>query len=288
MPRPGGVFSRVATTTILVEMPTAPEGSPCAFSSGSEAQLRKPVFHPRPRELDVIPEEAQVVHGGLRDGCPTPETCGIPADPFDYSACQAEGSPNSRSMKVERTVLALIEETYSGERKRVADSVSQLRVESRWELQLVAQILVEKTFAEPLYSEACAMLACTFQMYLPSVPRASNRQGKKVEKFMHALLDVFQTVFEDVFFNPCQQIEIPLSVLHDNCAARDRKLKERTTLQFAAHLHRWGLLGEKVISQMTQDLMDTGAVDVARELLQVVGIVLDHAGQGNLGAAPTL
>lgn len=263
-------------------MPVEPEGSLCVLQYGWEGPVRKHNFHnfqPRPRELDAIPEHAQVVHGGVQDGWTAPESCKVPPVFFDNAACEAEGLPQTQNLKVEHIILALIEEMYSGERSRVTERVAQLRIATRWELELVAQILVEKAFAEPQYSEACAVLACTLQRYLPAVPRATTRQGnnKKAEKFMHALLDVFQTVFEDIFLNPHQQqIEKTGPIYHDSTAALDRNLKERTVLQFAAHLHHWGLLGEKVVSQMVHDLIDSGAVEMARELLQVVGIVRDH------------
>jgi len=256
-------------------MPSELEGTVCTLPHGLEGSVRKHSFQPRPRELDAIPENAQVV-----------PDCAWDAQP-EGSDAEAGVLSQSQHQVMQQKVLALIEGIFIGGRSRGADSVSQLHVETRLELDLIAQILVGKAFADPHYTEACAMLACTLQTYLPAVPRAPTRQGKKVEKFMHALLDVFQTVFEDIFLNPRLQSQNTVPYM-DKQEAEEVRSRELTTLYFAAHLYRWGLLKEKVMSQMVHDLIDAGASDVAKELLQVVGIVLNKVGHGTPGQAPAL
>merc|ERR1711871_1900821 len=57
----------------------------------------------------------------------------------------------------------------------------------------------------------------------------------------------------------------------------------RAIVHFAGHLYCHGLLGNGVVSQMVQDLVDNGEAEAANELLWFIGVVTNGSEHGNLG-----
>lgn len=245
----------------------------CAKQQNYEGQVNAHPLQLRSPQLHAIPEHTQVYHDGVCD-------LGIPSC-HDDATCELLSLPSDRIAEVEQPILAMIDDVYSGQSCHLAGTIAQMQLENREELEIVARILVWKALAEPQQSEACAVLACTLHTYLPSLPDSSHR-GKTTEKFMHALLDVLQTEFETLFMNPDELNR------RDNYALQDRIRVERAALHFAGHLHRGGLLGNGVLSQMVQVLVESGEVESARELLQVVGVSLDSSLRGNPDVQGTL
>merc|ERR1719359_411977 len=103
---------------------------------------------------------------------------------------------------------------------------------------------------------------------------------------MHALLDVFQTEFEEIFTGPSAQtrsheeeIGTPLGGHRVNPRNHNRI---RAIVHFAGHLYCQRLLGNGVLSQMVQELVDNGESEAANELLWFVGAVTNSE-RGNLG-----
>lgn len=239
-------------------------------------QARRRQLQPCPWELDAIPEHAQVEldaipeHAQVAHVTPATRRCSMRR--HDDAALEAGGSPQDRMVEVAQLTRTLIDTMYSGEGWSVAGSVAQMCLRSRTELELVAQILVSKASADPQYSEACAVAACALQKYLPLL-LGPPCQGKKAEKFMHVLLDVFQTEFEHLFLNPTGPLKKTSPIHQDNCARQDGGNRERAILHFGAHLYRLRLLGERVVRLMVHDLIECGSAESARELLHVAGVV---------------
>lgn len=221
-------------------------------------------FQPYSRKLAALPEHAQVVHVA-------PATLQCSTRCHDDARCEAGSYLQDRMVWVAQLTPTLIDTMYSGTSCSVTESIAQIYLESRAELELMAQILVSKASADPKYSEVCAVVACTLQQNLPLMPGPPCR-GKKVEKLMHVLLDVLQTEFESLFLSQVQPLEKMITIHQDNCARQDGANREQAILHFGAHLCRMGRLGERVVSQMVHDLIQCGSVDSAHELLHVIGL----------------
>mmetsp|Transcript_70818 Transcript_70818/g.196741 ORF Transcript_70818/g.196741 Transcript_70818/m.196741 type:complete len:252 (-) Transcript_70818:331-1086(-) len=192
-----------------------------------------------------------------------------------------------RVTEIEQQILAFIDKVESGEACHVAESIAQIRLETKVELELMAKVIVLKALDEPRYCEACAILSSGLYSRLPALPLAAQ-QGRKAESFMHALLDVFQAEFEYLFFSPAE-----FSSKENRTSQKGKKDKLRTAVIFAGHLHCRGLLGKRVVSQIVQDLVDTGKQESARELLwwsgmlpgHSLGTVLEEAGESDGGSS---
>lgn len=154
----------------------------------------------------------------------------------------------------------------------VGKAIPRVCVDQTLELVPTAKLIVIKALGEPQHCEAYAVLSRVLHAYFPTVQ--PPQQGKKAESFMHAILDALQPEFEDLLMNPPEES----SHLQNNPST-----KMRAAVQFAGHLHRQGLLGNRVVSQMVHDLIGAGAVGCARELLRIIGVVLDKQPErGNL------
>lgn len=175
---------------------------------------------------------------------------------------------DARIQDVERKTLALIENTLEGDALSLEESIAQVKPTKKRELELMAQIIVSRALNEAHHCKACVSLACVLHAMLPSIPAARHM---KAESFMHALLDVFQTEFEKLFGSP-------------STTQRNEK-RIRAIVQFAGHLYCHRLLGNGVVSQIVQDLVDNGESAFANELLWFVGTATNSCNSdcGNLG-----
>jgi len=188
----------------------------------------------------------------------------------------------ARREEIEQWTCELIQDTIVGDASRIEATLAQIAPTKKIELELMAQVIVSKALEEPQHSQACVSLSGALQILLPALP--SSLQGKKGETFMHALLDVFQTEFEAVFPEPGQDIasnkqEQTQPETEATLVEERKQHRIRAIVHLAGHLHCQGLLGNGVVSQMVQDLVEMGQAEAANELLWFVGVVAHNADQ---------
>jgi len=187
----------------------------------------------------------------------------------------------ARRGEIEQNTCVLIEDTIVGDASRIEATIAQIAPAKKHELELMAQVIVSKALDEPQHCKACVSLSGALQVLLPALP--SGQQGKKGETFMHALLDVFQTEFEAVFPDPDEQSvsnkEEQTQPETETEAILANQHRIRAIVHLAGHLHCHGLLGNGVVSQMVQDLVEMGQAEAANELLWFIGIVANNAEQ---------
>lgn len=184
--------------------------------------------------------------------------------------------------RVEETVCILIQDSIIGDTSRVEETIAHLAPKSKYELELIAQLIVSKALDEPQHCSACVSLANAFQTLLTELP--PDPRGGKPETFMHALLDVLQTEFERVL---PQQEEPGGSSWCANLIIPENQHRIRAIAHLAGHLHSQRLLGNGVVSQMVHELVSSGESEAANELLWFIGAVaydVQHA--QNLGTVP--
>lgn len=191
----------------------------------------------------------------------------------------------SRMKEIQQKTVVLIEDCIMGDASRMDATIAQIDPNKKKEFELMAQVVISKALDEPQHCKACVSLSGALHLLLPALP--SGNQGKKGETFMHALLDVFQTEFEEVFMNSTAQTasnEETNTVCGGRWATQRNENRIRAIVHFAGHLYCHRLLGNGVVSQMVQDLVDNGESEAANELLWFIGVVRDHkAEQRNLG-----
>lgn len=104
---------------------------------------------------------------------------------------------------------------------------------------------------------------------------------------MHALLDVFQTEFEAIFAtSSAPNFSNEDSTPDGHWAGQRNTNRIRAIVHFAGHLYCFRLLGNGVVSQMVQELVDNGEPEAANELLWFIGslgFVTNSTEQRNLG-----
>jgi len=194
-------------------------------------------------------------------------------------------SPQTRTREIQQKTFDLIEDSILGDSSRVEAILTQICPKTKIELELMAHVIVSKALDEPQYIQACVSLSGALRLLLPALP--SVQQGQKGENFMHALLDVFQTAFdEEIFMEPCEQPmgsgSFSLQEETGHWASEKDHNRIRAIVHFAGHMYCQGLLGNGVVSEMVQDLVDNGAPESANELMWFIG-ALTNEDQRNLG-----
>lgn len=174
---------------------------------------------------------------------------------------------DNRAKSLEAKIVELVERTHDGENGRVGEELLRLRFEKKSDLDRAAHVIVKKAIDEPVYMEACVILACNLHHKVPRLPAASP--GKKAESFLHALLDACQTEFE-----------LLLDTLQVESEKGPRGARMLATVRFAGLLHCQGLLGMRVVGQMVHDLLNGQAIECARELCRSIGADLDQTTYG--------
>lgn len=195
-------------------------------------------------------------------------------------------SGQARMKEIEQKTLVLIEDGIVGDASRVEAIASQIDPKIQLEFEIIAHVIVSKALDEPQHCKACVSLAGALHLLLPALPSA--HQGKKAETFMHSLLDVFQTEFEEILIEPKENtLCVEEEKLSQTCGIQSASQRShhriRAIVHFAGYLYGHGLLGNGVVSQMVQDLMDNGLADYANELLRFIGVVTSNPEHGNLG-----
>jgi hypothetical protein len=185
---------------------------------------------------------------------------------------------------IKQQTLILVEDSIVGDASRVEAVIAQMGPKTKVEFELIARVIIAKALEEPQHCKACVSLSGALHMLLPAVP--SGHEGKKGETFNHALLDVFQTEFEEVFTNSSAKTfsNEESSIVSGGYKARQRNQhRVRAIVHFAGHLYCFRLLGNGVVSQMVQELVDNGEPEAANELLWFIGMATHGTEQRNLG-----
>merc|ERR1712176_60252 len=181
--------------------------------------------------------------------------------------------------KLEQQIVTLIRQIYSGDEYAVAEAITGMSIDQYVDFEPLARLIVMKAFSEPQNSEAYAILSRALHSHFPALP--SRTPGKKAESFMHSILDVLQTEFEELLMDP-MTTPTEQNTMRSQVRHMDPSSKMRAAVQFVGHLHRQGVLGSRVVSHMVHDLIGVGQVGCARDLLQMVGVVLDKHERGCL------
>lgn len=190
--------------------------------------------------------------------------------------------PNLRMKEIKQNTLFLIEDCIAGDDSRLEAMISNIEPKRKIELEVMAYVILSKALEEPQHCNACVSLSSALHMTLPALP--AGQQGNKCETFMHALLDVFQTEFEDVFFRPVEQILPENETASTFRTAQKKQNRIRAIVHFAGHLYCHKLLGSGVVRAMMQDIVDSGQSDSANELLSLISVATKNGQQQkNLG-----
>lgn len=182
-----------------------------------------------------------------------------------FLAC---ATAQAHMQEIEQQTLVMIEDTIVGDATRVESITAQLDPKKKVEFELMARVIISKALDEPQHCKACVSLSGALHVLLPTLP--SGQQGKKGETFMHALLDVFQTEFEEIIMGSPEN-----NVPEDSGTTFDQRNQSRirAIVHFAGHLYCFRLLGNGVVSSMVQDLVDNAQPEAANELLWFIGVV---------------
>jgi len=193
----------------------------------------------------------------------------------------------TRMKDIEHQTLILIQDVIVGNGSRVEALVAQIDPNTKGEFELMARVIIAKAMEEPqAYCTACVSLSGALQQILPPLP--PGHQEKKGETFMHAILDAFQTEFEDIFTDSSSEQTISDSEEETGSAFASHWAMQRTQnriraiVHLAGHLYCHGLLGNGVVSQMVQDLVDNGESEAAQELLCCIGVVANSNAEPEL------
>lgn len=194
-------------------------------------------------------------------------------------------SAQARTKDIEQQTLALIQDSILGNVSRVEAIIAQIEPKKKSEVELMARVIMMKAVEEPQHCKSCVSLSGAIHVLLPALP---CQQGGKGETFMHALLDVFQTEFEEVLNEPsaqtCSHEEEIGGTLGGRRVNPRNQNRIRAIVHFAGHLYCQRLLGNGVLSQMVQELVNNGESEAASELLWFIGEVTGNAEQQrNLG-----
>jgi hypothetical protein len=188
-----------------------------------------------------------------------------------------------RTQEIKEHIRVLLDDTMKGDFSRLETILAQIAPTKMPELELMAQVIVTKALDEPQHCKACVSLAGALQILLPALPSGHHGKG---ERFMHALLDVFQTEFEAACMGPAGETspneEEQIGSTRSSTAiwAEQRtQHRIRAIVHLAGHLHCHGLLGNGVVSQMVHDLTDNKESEAANELLWFIGIAANSKEQ---------
>lgn len=192
--------------------------------------------------------------------------------PKDYFlSCKAV---QTRKEEIEQKIAQLIADSFAGGPCDLEERVAQINPKKKSELELIAQVIVSKALDEPQHCQACVSLSGALQVLLPPLPSATPQS--RAESFMHALLDIFQTEFENLFVSPDRTLSEEEKIVSSLCGPAENLLNQervQAIVHFAGQLYCHGLLGNMVVSQMVQDLVDNGAEESANELLWYIGAI---------------
>jgi len=188
-----------------------------------------------------------------------------------------------RTQEIKEHICALLDDTMKGDFSRLETILAQIAPTKKPELELMAQVIVSKALDEPQHCQACVSLAGALQILLPALPSSHHSKG---ERFMHALLDVFQTEFEATCIGPAGETspdeEEQIGYTQGSTAilaAQRTQHRIRALVHLAGHLHCHGLIGNGVVSEMVHDLTDNQESEAANELLWFIGIVANRKAQ---------
>jgi len=188
-----------------------------------------------------------------------------------------------RIKEIEQNTSVLIEDSISGSVSCVEAITAQIDPQNKTEFEFMARMIIAKALDEPQHCKACVSLSGALHVVLPTLP---SPQGKKGETFMHALLDVFQTEFEEIFTDSAENSHEESNdvACRGHWAIQRDQHRIRALVHFAGHLYCQRLLGNGVVSQMVQDLVCNGESEAANELLWFIGAVhKPNAEQRHLG-----
>jgi hypothetical protein len=197
----------------------------------------------------------------------------------------------TRRQEIEEKTILMIADSFARDPSALmricADSleerIAQLSPKKKSEIELMAKVIVSKALDEPQYCQACVSLSGALQLVLPSLP-SSNSQSK-AESFMHAVLDIFQTEFEKLFMSTERTSSEEERLVSSLCGPAENSVNQKriqAIVEFAGHLYCHGLLGNMVVSEMVQDLVDNGAEESANKLLWYIGAITSSSNP-NLG-----
>jgi len=188
-----------------------------------------------------------------------------------------------RTQEIKDRIFVLLEDTIVGDVSRIETILAQIAPTKKPELELMAQVIVSKALDEPQHCQACVSLAGALQILLPAIPSGHHGKG---ERFMHSLLDVFQTEFEAACMGPADETppnaeEQRGSTQSSTAILANQRTQQRirALVHLAGHLHCHGLLGSGVVSQMVHDLVENDLSEAANELLWFIGIVANSKEQ---------
>lgn len=184
-----------------------------------------------------------------------------------FLACSGS---QARVEAIEHDLSMLIEDSICGIYTRVETFATQIDTNRKSEFELMARKIISRALDEPQHIKACVSLSGVLQMHLPMLTPLPGQRG---ETFMHALLDVFQTEFE-------QHCDYNIQDKSQHSSRKRNRI--RAIVHFAGHLYCQRLLGNGVVSQMVQELVTHGEPDFANELLWFIS-VFQNAEQHNLG-----
>lgn len=168
---------------------------------------------------------------------------------------------------------ALIAHVAQDDPSRLHELIVEIAPNGKSEVGVMAQVIVTKALDEPQHSQACVSLSSALRETLPTLP--SIHQRSKAENFMHALLDAFQTEFENLF------AAFPNLDASSKASPKRNETRLKAILKFAGHLYHGGLLGNCVVAQMVEDLVTNGEGESANELLWSIGVATNGNNQNN-------
>jgi len=176
-----------------------------------------------------------------------------------------------------RNVRSLLNKVCPENVASVAEKVSQVKIQTAEELQLMIQLLFKKALAEPHYCETYADLVFALKSAFQEFP---SPEGGKPVTFRSSLLNTVQGEFEDL---QAAGTSAEASVDRQELE-QARKSRALANMKFIGHLFLRHLLPVRVVSSLARALLlcdeaasmpSDVAVECACELLMAVGYTME-------------
>lgn len=193
----------------------------------------------------------------------------------------------TREAEIERRVKGLLNRICPDNLKIIVERLASISLMNTEELQLVIQIIFQKTLTDSHYCETYADMVFALRSRYPEFP--PEHTGDRPHTFTRVLLNTCQNEFENLIeaVEPTEEEKHNLSADDLSLEIKTRKDKILANMKFIGNLFLRRLLGIKVICYVVHDLIgmnerlpEEHMIECVCVLLQAIGYTLEETEQG--------
>lgn len=190
--------------------------------------------------------------------------------------------------ELKRTVQSLLNKVCPESVATICEKISEIKVSSTAELEIIIGLIFKKALSEPHYCETYADLVFGLK---PAFPEFPSEDGGKPVTFKSSLLNICQNEFDSLPTTLAPSADDLGKYDAEELEFRRKKRKDRVlaNMKLIGHLFLRQLLSAKVIGSIIQELTLCGHVDqvpeehvleCAVELLMSIGFTLESMPAG--------